>query len=52
MTYRYPPESGPCDDEAALELVATGDLTVEGRLVAASNATLYCTVRYADREAH
>jgi uncharacterized repeat protein (TIGR03843 family) len=44
VTFRYPPESGPCDDEPALELLATGDLTVEGRLVAASNATLYCTV--------
>jgi uncharacterized repeat protein (TIGR03843 family) len=42
--FRYPPESGPCDDDPALELLAGGDLTVEGRLVAASNATLYCTI--------
>ena len=44
MTFRYPPETGPCDDEPALALLAEGDLTVEGRLVAASNATLYCTI--------
>ena len=44
VTFRYPPESGPCDDEPALELLAGGTLTVEGRLVAASNATLYCMV--------
>ena len=28
----------------ALELLATGELTVEGRLIDASNATLYCSV--------
>src|SRR5262252_7436676 len=44
VTFRYPPESGPCDDEPALELLTGGTLTVEGRLVAASNATLYCMV--------
>ena len=44
VTFRYPPESGPCEDEPALELLADGTLSVEGRLVAASNATLYCTV--------
>src|SRR5215469_9437387 len=44
VTFQYPPESGPCDDQPALELLADGTLTVEGRLVAASNATLYCTV--------
>src|SRR6516165_5992312 len=44
VTFRYPPESGPCDDQPALELLAGGTLTVEGRLVAASNATLYCMV--------
>jgi uncharacterized repeat protein (TIGR03843 family) len=32
-------------DEQALRLLATGRLEVEGRLVEASNATLYCTVR-------
>ncbi len=45
MTFHYPPESGPCDDEAALELLTEGNLKIEGRLVAASNATMYCTVR-------
>jgi uncharacterized repeat protein (TIGR03843 family) len=32
------------DTEAALELLRTGELTVEGRLVDASNATLYCEI--------
>jgi uncharacterized repeat protein (TIGR03843 family) len=41
VTFTYP----PCGDEAALELLTGGALKVEGRLVAASNATLYCTVR-------
>jgi uncharacterized repeat protein (TIGR03843 family) len=45
VTFHYPPESGPCDDEAALELLSEGSLKIEGRLVAASNATMYCTVR-------
>ena len=34
-------------DEAALELLRHGELTVEGRLVDASNATLYCAVSHA-----
>ncbi|MGD0555379.1 MAG: SCO1664 family protein [Streptosporangiaceae bacterium] len=33
------------DDGAVLELLENGRLDVEGRLVEASNATLYCTVR-------
>jgi len=44
VNFQYPPEAGPCDDEPALALLAEGELTVEGRLVAASNATLYCTI--------
>ncbi len=32
------------NEAASLELLATGELTVEGRLVDASNATLYCTI--------
>jgi uncharacterized repeat protein (TIGR03843 family) len=32
------------DEQAALELLERGTLTVEGRLVDASNATLYCTI--------
>ncbi len=41
-----PPSSSLLSDEpAALELLAAGELEVEGRLVVASNATLYCTVR-------
>jgi uncharacterized repeat protein (TIGR03843 family) len=36
----------PLEDEAALELLARGTLEVEGRLVEASNATLYCSVSH------
>ena len=43
-TFRYPPDDGPADDQPAIELLTSGELTVEGRLVAASNATLYCTI--------
>ncbi|HEY1917578.1 MAG TPA: SCO1664 family protein [Streptosporangiaceae bacterium] len=32
-------------EDAAIELLSTGEIEVEGRLVVASNATLYCTVR-------
>jgi uncharacterized repeat protein (TIGR03843 family) len=45
VTFQYPPAPGKSGDESALELLSEGDLEVEGRLVAASNATLYCTVR-------
>jgi uncharacterized repeat protein (TIGR03843 family) len=38
-------------DADALDLLACGSLEVEGRLVVASNATLYCTVRDGGREA-
>jgi uncharacterized repeat protein (TIGR03843 family) len=41
----------PDGDTAALDLLANGSLEVEGRLIVASNATLYCTVRHAGREA-
>jgi hypothetical protein len=41
----------PGDDADALGLLANGTLEVQGRLVVASNATLYCTVRDAGREA-
>ena len=40
--------SGPDDDDgerATLDLLASGKLEIEGRLVDASNATLYCTIR-------
>lgn len=42
-----PPSEGavdPADVEAAERLLRTGRLTVEGRLVQASNATLYCAI--------
>jgi uncharacterized repeat protein (TIGR03843 family) len=39
------PADGVPGEPAALELLATGRLDVEGRLVDASNATLYCTIK-------
>jgi uncharacterized repeat protein (TIGR03843 family) len=39
------------DDAASLDLLTTGDLEVEGRLVEASNATLYCTITAGARRA-
>jgi hypothetical protein len=40
------PEAGlPEAEREALELLSRGALTVEGRLVDASNATLYCSIR-------
>jgi uncharacterized repeat protein (TIGR03843 family) len=38
-------------EQAALDLLATGKLEVKGRLVDASNATLYCTIRPIGRPA-
>jgi hypothetical protein len=40
--------AGEIGHERALRLIAAGDIAVEGRLVAASNATLYCTVTLAE----
>jgi uncharacterized repeat protein (TIGR03843 family) len=37
--------------KAALALLTEGELQIEGRLVDASNATMYCTVRQAGRQA-
>lgn len=45
------PGATPDDHGAALEFLAAGRIEVEGRLVTASNATLYCTVRHQGREA-
>jgi uncharacterized repeat protein (TIGR03843 family) len=39
-----PVDAGGLDAAAALELLATGEIGIEGRLVEASNATLYCTL--------
>jgi uncharacterized repeat protein (TIGR03843 family) len=39
------------EDAGALDLLTNGSLEVQGRLIVASNATLYCTVRDGDREA-
>ena len=43
--------AGDIDHDTALRLIAEGDIAVEGRLVAASNATLYCTVTLAEETA-
>jgi hypothetical protein len=44
--------AGPAPgDSAALGLLTAGDLDIEGRLVAASNATMYCTVHDGDLQA-
>jgi hypothetical protein len=43
-----PKRSAPDDEDgeqATLDLLASGKLEIEGRLVDASNATLYCTIR-------
>ncbi len=37
-------------ERATLDLLASGKLEIEGRLVDASNATLYCTIKTAGRE--
>ena len=42
----------PDGERAALELLERGALEVEGRLVGASNATLYCTIKGAGAEAN
>ena len=42
-----PKRSAPDDEDgeqATLDLLASGTLEIEGRLVDASNATLYCTI--------
>jgi hypothetical protein len=47
-----PKRSGPDDkdgEQCALDLLASGKLEIEGRLVDASNATLYCTIRVSGR---
>ena len=47
-----PEEDLPEGEREALELLERGALTVEGRLVEASNATLYCTVKSHGTVAH
>jgi uncharacterized repeat protein (TIGR03843 family) len=52
VTPLHPAGSTDADADAdALDLLTRGRLEVEGRLVVASNATLYCTVRDGGREA-
>jgi uncharacterized repeat protein (TIGR03843 family) len=38
-------------EDGAIELLAEGELSIEGRLVEASNATLYCTIAAGDQQA-
>jgi uncharacterized repeat protein (TIGR03843 family) len=45
------PPAEALDHEAAVDLLANGTLTVEGRLVEASNATLYCSISHQGRQA-
>jgi uncharacterized repeat protein (TIGR03843 family) len=45
---RHP--TSPGDEAAILDLLATGTLDVKGRLVDASNATMYCTITSAETE--
>jgi uncharacterized repeat protein (TIGR03843 family) len=46
-----PAGHGEIDEDAALELLARGELGIEGRLVVASNATLYCSITLDGTEA-
>jgi uncharacterized repeat protein (TIGR03843 family) len=43
--------TAPDGEQAALDLLANGKLDVEGRLVDASNATLYCTIKLGQQQA-
>ena len=43
--------SPPGSQDPAIELLTAGQLEIAGRLAEASNATLYCTVTHAGREA-
>jgi uncharacterized repeat protein (TIGR03843 family) len=45
------PQHSAVDEDASLDLLTRGELEVEGRLVGASNATLYCTITADDRQA-
>ncbi len=45
------PQRLAVDEAASLDLLTTGDLAVAGRLVGASNATLYCTITADGRQA-
>ncbi|ONH32937.1 phosphatidylinositol kinase [Pseudofrankia asymbiotica] len=47
-----PSDAGGLSADAALELLRTGEIAVEGRLVEASNATLFCAVSGGDARAH
>ncbi|OHV50371.1 phosphatidylinositol kinase [Pseudofrankia sp. BMG5.36] len=47
-----PSDAGGLSAEAALELLRTGEIAVEGRLVEASNATLFCAVSAGGARAH
>src|SRR3954447_21475658 len=42
----------PAGTEAVVGMLRHGEITVEGRLVAATNATLYCSVEHEGMRAH
>ncbi len=45
------PRQAVTEEDAAIELLTFGAIQVAGRLVEASNATLYCTIRHQQSEA-
>jgi hypothetical protein len=47
-----PDTHDPIEADAVMPLLRQGSLTMEGRLVAASNATLFCSVDLEGRQAH
>ncbi len=51
MVIRSAAESAEPDEAASLHLLTTGELEIQGRLVDASNATMYCTIRADGRQA-
>ena len=45
-------DAEPDGEQAVLDLLTSGKLEIEGRLVDASNATLYCTIRLGEQRAN
>jgi uncharacterized repeat protein (TIGR03843 family) len=45
------PGTGQIAEDAALALLSNGELEIQGRLVDASNATMYCAVRHEGQQA-
>jgi uncharacterized repeat protein (TIGR03843 family) len=49
LEHKRPAPDGDDGEQATLDLLASGKLEIEGRLVDASNATLYCTIDVSSR---